>query len=84
MHRINSISPDRIDKAVEVMLTAFKDEALTSSWLDLSDPKLKNAYATAIKTIYIIHLNSGDPIYTALEKTKYRCCRTFYSLCKEK
>jgi ribosomal protein S18 acetylase RimI-like enzyme len=67
---ISNISPDRIDEAVEVMLTAFKDEALTSSWLDLSFPELKNAYALAVKIIYIVHLDSGDPIYTAIEKDK--------------
>jgi len=62
---IKNLSPDRIDEAVEVMLTAFKDEALTSSWLDLSEPKLKKAYSIALKIIYIIHLDSGDPIYVA-------------------
>ena len=70
MLTINNLSPDRIDEAIDVMLTAFKDEALTSSWLDLSDPKLKNAYAAAIKIIYIIHLDSGDPIYTAVDKDR--------------
>ena len=70
MIEIQILSPDRIDEAIEVMLTAFKDEALTSSWLDLSDPKLKNAYAAALKIIYIIHLDSGDPIYTAIEKSR--------------
>jgi ribosomal protein S18 acetylase RimI-like enzyme len=68
MIEINNISAERIDEAVEVMLTAFKDEALTSSWLDLSDPKLKKAYSTAVKIIYVIHLDSGDPIYTAVEE----------------
>jgi len=70
MIAINNILPDRIEEAVEVMLTAFKDEALTSSWLNLSDPKLKNAYSLAVKIIYIVHLDSGDPIYTAVEKDK--------------
>ncbi len=70
MIAINTVSQDRIEEAVEVMLTAFKDEALTSSWLNLSDPKLKNAYALAVKIIYIVHLDSGDPIYTAIEKDK--------------
>jgi len=70
MIAINNITPDRIDEAIDVMLTAFKDEALTSSWLDLTDPKLKNAYATAVKISYIIHLDSGDPIYTAIEKDR--------------
>ena len=50
------------------MLTAFKDEALTSSWLDLSEPKLKKAYSTALNIIYLIHLDSGDPIYIAAEE----------------
>lgn len=31
---------------------------------------VKNAYAVAVKIIYIIHLDSGDPIYTALEKDR--------------
>jgi len=68
MIEIKDLPSDKIDEAVEVMLTAFKDETLTSSWLDLTDPKLKNAYATVVKIIYIIHLDSGDPIYTAIEK----------------
>jgi len=67
---INIIPPDKIEEAIDVMLTAFKDESLTSSWLDLSDPKLKIAYAAALKIIYIIHLDSGDPIYTALENDR--------------
>ena len=68
MIEIRNISPGRIEEAIEVMLTSFKDEALISSWLDLSDPRLKSAYATAIKIIYTIHLDSGNPIYTAVEK----------------
>jgi GNAT superfamily N-acetyltransferase len=31
---------------------------------------LKNAYAADIKIIYLVHLDSGDPIYTAIEKDK--------------
>jgi len=49
------------------MLTAFKDEALTSAWLDLTEPKLQKAYSIAVKIIYVIHLDSGDPIYVATE-----------------
>jgi len=52
------------------MLNAFKDEALTSSWLDLSKPKLKKAYSVAVKIIYIIHLDSGDPIYITTQEDK--------------
>ena len=65
---ITVLTREQIDEAVEVMLTAFKDEALTSSWLDLTDPKLKSAYAVIVKIIYTIHLDAGDPIYAALEK----------------
>ncbi len=68
MIKIENISPGRIDEAVDLMLTAFKDEALTSSWLNLSDPNLKNAYKAGIRIIYKIHLDSGDPIYTATEE----------------
>ena len=70
MIEINSLTSARIDEAVDMMLTAFKDEALTSSWLDVSDPGLKDAYSTAVKIIYFIHLNSGDPIYIAIENDR--------------
>lgn len=68
--KITNLSLDRLNESIEIMLTAFKDEALTSSWLDLTDPKLEKAYAAAVKIIYIIHLDSGDPIYTAIEKDR--------------
>jgi len=67
---IKKLIPDRADEAVEVMLNAFKDEALTSSWLDLNEPKLKKTYSVAVKIIYIIHLDSGDPIYIATQEDK--------------
>ena len=70
MIEINNLPPARIDEAVAVMLTAFKDEALTSAWLDLSDPRLKDAYSVGVRIIYSIHLDSGDPIYTAVEKDR--------------
>lgn len=65
---IKNLSPDRIDEAVEVMLAAFKDESLTSTWLDLTEPKLKKAYSIALRIIYIVHLDSGDPIYIATKE----------------
>lgn len=65
---ITGLAQDQIDEAVEVMLTAFIDEALTSSWLDLTDSKLNRAYAIIVKIIHTIHLDAGDPIYAALEK----------------
>lgn len=67
---ITVLNQERIEEAVEVMLTAFKDEALTSSWLDLSDPNLKSAYSIAVKIIYTIHLDAGDPIYIALDEER--------------
>ncbi len=67
---IKILKREKIEESVEVMLTAFKGEALTSAWLDLSDPNLKSAYSTAVKIIYTIHLDAGDPIYTALEKER--------------
>jgi hypothetical protein len=65
---ITTLKPEQIEEAVEVMLTAFKDEAITSSWLDLRNPKLKSAYSIVVKIIYTIHLDAGDPIYTALDR----------------
>jgi len=65
---ITVLAREQLDEAVEVMLTAFKDEAFTAAWLDLSDPKLKSVYAIAVKTLYTIHLDAGDPIYAALEE----------------
>ena len=67
---ITNLPEEKIDEAVEVMLTAFENEALTSMWLDLTDPKLKKAYSKAIKIIYTVHLASGDPVYTAIENEK--------------
>lgn len=65
--KITNLKEEKIEEAVEVMLTAFKDEALTSAWLNLGDPNLKSAYSIAVKIIYSIHLDAGDPIYTAQE-----------------
>lgn len=52
------------------MLTAFKDEGITSNWLNLRDPRLKSAYSIEVKIIYAIHLDVCDPIYTALDKER--------------
>jgi len=64
---ITKLTRDNLDEAVALMLKAFRDEGFTSSWLDLSDPKLKSAYGIVVKTLYTIHLDAGDPIYAALE-----------------
>jgi ribosomal protein S18 acetylase RimI-like enzyme len=68
--KITSLTKDRLDEATALLLAAFKDEAFTSSWLDLSDPKLKKAYATTVKIKYLVHLDSGEPFYAAMDKER--------------
>ncbi len=68
--KITTLTHKRLEEAVGVMLMAFKDEAFTSFWLDLADPRLKSAYAVVVKMLYTIHLDAGDPIYAALENNR--------------
>lgn len=45
---IKPLHKDDLDAATEIILHAFKNEAFTSSWLDLDDEKTKRAYKVAL------------------------------------
>ncbi len=57
-----------LDEAVDVMLSAFQEEAFTAAWLDLSRPKLRRRYAHAVKLKFKLYLEAGHPILVAVEK----------------
>lgn len=67
---IEKLRKDKIDETVEVLIKAFKDEAFTKVWLDLSCERIQSAYSTASKLKFLLSLEAGHPIFVAVEKDK--------------
>jgi GNAT superfamily N-acetyltransferase len=65
--RIEVTTADQLDKLLDVFLSAFKDEATTAVWLDLSSEKLKRLYGTLVLIKLKLYLEAGNPILVAIE-----------------
>ena len=65
--RIEVTTADQLDKLLDVFLSAFKDEATTAVWLDLSSEKLKKLYGTLVLIKLKLYLDAGNPIFVAIE-----------------
>lgn len=65
--RIEVATADQLDEMLEVFLPAFKDEATTASWLDLSSDNLKHPYGELVKIKIMLYLDAGNPIFVASE-----------------
>ena len=64
---IKPICENQIDDSVAVFLDAFKEEAFTSSWLDLGNEKIKKTYARAVKMKFKLALDLGNLFLVADE-----------------
>ncbi len=58
---------DQMDEMLEVFLSAFKDEATTATWLDLSSDKLKKTYGILVRIKIKLYLEAGNPIFVAID-----------------
>lgn len=57
---IKPLHQDDLSGATEIILQAFKDEAFTSSWLDLNDKRTRKAYEVAVNLKYRVNLLAGQ------------------------
>ncbi len=64
---IEMAKADQLDEVSAVFISAFKDEATTAVWLDLSSEKLKKLYGTLVKIKFKLYLEAGNPIFIAIE-----------------
>jgi len=53
---IKPLHMDELGDATDIILQAFKDEAFTSSWLDLTDEKIKRAHGVAVNLKHRINI----------------------------
>lgn len=65
--RITLAAADQVDEMIEVFLSAFKDEATTAAWIDLSSDNLKHPYGKLVKIKIMLYLDAGNPIFVASE-----------------
>ena len=65
--RIELAAADQLDEILDVFLSAFKDEATTATWLDLSSEKLKQVYGVLVKIKAKLYLEAGNPIFVAID-----------------
>lgn len=68
--RVERATADQLDEVITVFLSAFKDEATTASWLDLSSEKMKKLYGTLVKIKLKLYLEAGNPIFVAIENNR--------------
>lgn len=64
---IKPLHKDELDGATDIILQAFKDEAFTSSWLDLTDEKIRRAHGVAVKLKQRINVLVRHPAFAAWE-----------------
>ena len=64
------LDKNMLDEATEVLLAAFKNEAFTAAWLDLSNARLWKLYSRAVRLKLKLYLSAGHPVYIAAEKRR--------------
>ena len=64
---IEMATVNQLDELLAVFLPAFKEEATTAAWLDLSSEKLKRTYGTMVKIKFKLYLEAGNPIFIAID-----------------
>lgn len=62
-----SLQECHLDSAAETLLAAFRDEAFTAAWLDLSRERQWNAYYRIARARLRLDLESGGSIFLALK-----------------
>ncbi len=65
--RIEMATADQLDELLAVFLPAFKDEATTATWLDLSSEKLQRTYGTLVIIKFKLYLEAGNPVFIAID-----------------
>ncbi len=65
--QVNALEPQHLEETLEVLLAAFDREAFTKAWLDLSQKRIRDAYKTAGKLKFRLHLEAGHPAFVAIE-----------------
>jgi len=68
--KVELAKADQLEEVLNVFLSAFKDEAATASWLDLSSDKIKKLYGTLVKIKFKLYLEAGNPIFVAVENDR--------------
>ncbi|HSW36299.1 MAG TPA: GNAT family N-acetyltransferase [Candidatus Limnocylindrales bacterium] len=72
MERVDIIAlqQDHLPEAVETFLEAFKEEAFTVAWLDLSRQKVRDAYNQAVRLMMQLYLEVGQPMFAVLKENE--------------
>lgn len=65
--RIDSLTPERVDEAVDAVAEAFHGEPITARLFDLDDPITSARHARAVKLELHGALEEGDPVTVALQ-----------------
>lgn len=68
--KIEYLDKKRVEEAAEVLLKAFKNEAFTAAWLDLSKKWQRKLYGTAVELKLKVYLKAGHPVFTAVENDR--------------
>jgi GNAT superfamily N-acetyltransferase len=63
--KISVMQTEQVDQAVAVILEAFRTEAITASWLDLSRAKIRFLYGAAIRLTVETNNEAGNPLFVA-------------------
>lgn len=70
--KIEPLAKSKVAEAAKVLLEAFKDEAFTAAWLDLSKSWQRKLYGTAVELKLKNHLEAGQPVFAAVENDRVR------------
>ncbi len=62
-----ALQDSMLNEAVDVFMSAFEREALTSAFLDLSQGKVRTMYARLIRTKFAVYRAVGHPVFAAVQ-----------------